>query len=177
MKRFLFRNYWWITLLGGSLGVALVLRFAAEDRISLLGSVVATVLAFCYFVHQQKLAETTLFKDLFTEFNRRYDALNDRLAGIVESGQARDADRQVVVDYFNLCGEEYLFFEEGYIHPEVWRSWCCGMLWYFEREPFRTLWQQESATDSYYGLSLEDVRRGAKRRSGAPRGDARGHGT
>jgi len=25
-------------------------------------------------------------------------------------------------DYFNLCGEEFLFYRKGYIYPEVWQS-------------------------------------------------------
>jgi len=99
---------------------------------------------------------------LFTEFNRRYDALNDRLVEIATSSATLDAfARQTIVDYFNLCAEEFLFFSEGYIHLEAWRSWCSGMLWYLDREPFRSVWVEERATNSYYGLSLEAIRRGA----------------
>jgi len=80
-------------------------------------------------MQQQKLSETALFKDLFTEFNRRYDALNDRLAELASSRPQLDpSGRQVIVDYFSLCAEEYLFFTEGYIHRAAWRSWCAGML-------------------------------------------------
>jgi hypothetical protein len=119
-------------------------------------------LGFCYFVQQQKLAETTLFKQLFSEFNARYDGMNGRLAAIAELDIAPDENEKVeVVDYFNLCAEEYLFYKEGYIHPEVWRSWCRGMLWYLEREPFNSMWEIEAETDSYYGLTLTIIRRGA----------------
>jgi hypothetical protein len=128
----------------------------------LVGSVVAATLGFCYFVQQQKLAETTLFKQLFSEFNARYDGMNGRLAAIANLGIAPDENEKVeVVDYFNLCAEEYLFYKEGYIHPEVWRSWCRGMLWYLEREPFNSMWEIEAETDSYYGLTLTIIRRGA----------------
>ena len=88
--------------------------------------------------------------------------MNDRLVKIVSSPEPPDENiRQAIVDYINLCAEEYLWFSEGYIHREVWRSWCVGMLWYLDREPFRTVWGEESATNSYYGLSLEIIRRGA----------------
>jgi len=104
----------------------------------------------------------SLFKELFIEFNRRYDEMNGRLAEIANSDVPSDpTTRQTVVDFFNLCAEEYLWFSEGYIHHDVWRSWCAGMICYFDREPFRTIWSEESATDSYYGLSLEQIRRGA----------------
>ena len=162
MKRhLLFKHYVTIALVGAAVGVAAVLKFATGERVPLVGSVLGASLAFCYFVQQQKLAETALFKDLFMEFNRRYDGLNDRLAQIAASGAPDAIARQTIVDYFNLCAEEYLFYSEGYVHAAAWRSWCAGMLWYFDREPFRTVWREESATNSYYGLSLEAIRRAA----------------
>lgn len=162
IRQMIFRHYASIALLCSAVGISAVLLFATVDRMPLIGSIIAAALGFCYFVQQQKLAETSLFKDLFTEFNRRYDALNDRLAQIEASGSNLDsADRQTMVDYFNLCAEEYLFFSEGYIHRAAWRSWCAGMLWYFDREPFRSVWSDENAKNSYYGLSVDAIRRGA----------------
>jgi hypothetical protein len=161
-RRFIFRHYWWIAPIGAGAGISVVLAFATNDRIPLVGSVIAATLAFCYFVQQQKLAETGLFKELFTEFNKRYDDLNDGLVRIAGSnGSLNIVDRQVIVDYCNLCGEEYLFYSEGYIHQHAWRSWCRGMLWYLEREPFRAVWEEEVSTDSFYGLTLEIIRQGA----------------
>lgn len=170
-RQFVFKNYWWISLLGATVGISGVLTFTStsRDRPSLVGSIIVAALAFCYFAQQQKLAEMSLFKELFMDFNRRYDSLNDRLLQVVKSSRGFDEtdrqtidemDRQTIVDYCNLCAEEYLFFSEGYIHREVWRSWCRGMLWYFEREPFRTVWKEEIAMNSYYGLSLDAIQRG-----------------
>ena len=161
-RQVIFRHYASIALFCTAVGIGAVLVFATVDRMLLIGSIIAAVLGFCYFVQQQKLAETALFKDLFTDFNRRYDALNDRLAQIATSGAELDpSGRQVIVDYFNLCAEEYLFFSEGYIHRVAWQSWCAGMLWYLDREPFRSVWNDENATNSYYGLSVDAIRRGA----------------
>lgn len=166
-RQVIFRHYALIAILSAALALTAILLFASADRMPLIGSVIVAVLGFCYFVQQQKLSETTLFKDLFTEFNRRYDGLNDRLAQIQASDSPVDPaeldaeDRQAIVDYFNLCAEEYMFFSEGYIHHAAWRSWCAGMLWYFEREPFRALWAEECEKNSYYGFSLEVIQRGA----------------
>jgi hypothetical protein len=161
-RQFIFKNYWWIALLGAPLGIGLVAIFHTDQTASLVGSIIAAALGLCYFAQQQKLAEISLFKDLFTEFNRRYDSMNESLRQIANSGKPPDeAAHQAIIDYCNLCGEEYLFFAEGYIHREAWRPWCAGMLWYFEREPFRSIWDEEHATRSYYGLSLEAIRRGA----------------
>ena len=158
-RQFIFRHYPWIAVFAAVAGILIVFTTKATDRTPLIGSVVAGVLAFCYFAQTQKLAEMTLFKELFTDFNRRYDTLNERLAVIAGHDKVLDAPtQQVIVDYFNLCAEEYLWYSEGYIHEEVWRSWCAGMVWYFDREPFRTVWEQERAKNSYYGLSLEKIR-------------------
>ena len=55
-----------------------------------------------------------------------------------------------------------MFFDEGYINPRVWRSWCKGMLYYLDKAPFRDLWTAEVTEESYYGLTLEEVRKGAE---------------
>jgi hypothetical protein len=160
-RQFIFKNYWWMALLGALLGIVLVVIYATGQKAPLVGSIIVAALGFCYFAQQQKLAEMSLFKELFTEFNRRYDNLDERLRQIATSGKQPDeAACQAIIEYYNLCGEEYLFFSEGYIHHEAWRSWCAGMLWYFKREPFRTMWEEENATNSYYGLSLDIIRRG-----------------
>lgn len=162
-RNFVFRNYWWLAILAAALAVAAILYFYKDGRMPLIGSALATFLAFCYFVQQQRLAEISLFKTLFTEFNARYDKLNGPLAAVISAGSnLNEEQRQDVIDYFNLCAEEYLFYKEGYIHSEVWRSWCNGMLWYMEREPFISIWQVEQATDSYYGLTLDVIRGGAR---------------
>ena len=113
-------------------GALMIHRFAgSQDRLALVGALATGTVGFCYFVQQQKLAEIRLFKELFTEFNRRYDTLNGDLYDIRTGIRAIDeAARKTLIDYFNLCSEEFLFYQEGYIHPIVWRSWCRGTLWY-----------------------------------------------
>lgn len=173
-RQFIFKHYWWIAPLGALAGIGAVFQFTTGDRGSLVSTIIAVALGFCYFAQQQKLAEMRLFKDLFTEFNRRYDDLNDCLHQIAISDIPLDETRrQRIVDYFNLCGEEYLFFTEGYIHKEAWRSWCAGMLSYLERERFRTVWAEESTTNSYYGLSLDVIERGAASGASTRRADGR----
>lgn len=162
MRHFLFRFYGWIALFGGLLGIGFVLHCYTGEQIPLIGSVVATALGFCYFVQQQRLSETALFKEIFTEFNHRYDQLNDDLMKIAEgNGVVALEQRQTIVDYFNLCAEEYLFFRQGYIIPEVWRSWCRGMIFYMSKEPFKSLWEQEQLSESFYGLTMTVIRKGA----------------
>jgi hypothetical protein len=161
MKHWLFRNFPWVAITVTAAAIALTFFLNFEDKVAVLGGVAAGVLGFCYFIQQQRLAETQLFVELFTRFNARYDQLNDSLAGISAGSTLGVGDRQVVVDYLNLCAEEYLFFSQGYILPDVWQSWCRGILQYLKQEPFRSVWREEVTSGSYYGLTDEAIRKGA----------------
>jgi|SRR5690606_22396433 len=117
-----------------------------------------------------------MMKELFTEFNQRYDRLNDSLVIIeanfrsVESfkqleakcNELEDGDkekykqlRQAVIDYFNLCAEEfYWYHHKKRIDPLVWKSWQAGMnYWYNEVPSIKALWMEEVKANgkaSYY---------------------------
>lgn len=157
IKRKLFRSSWWIAILVGA-GAIGSLWATTDDRGLLVVSVTAAVLSVIFFVQQQRLAEMQLFKQLFVEFNQRYNALNDDLQGVIRDGVTTEKARMAVLDYFNLCAEEFLFFEEGYIDERVWKSWSNGMRIYFDTPPVAELWSAESRTDSYYGFSPERLR-------------------
>lgn len=131
-----------------------IFRDQSLTIISMLG-------AFFAFLYAQHLQQTQLFNDLFRTFNSRYDSLNDKLEGIVGSGVGlSEADKAVLVDYFNLCAEEYLFFKSGYIDVSVWRSWVNGMSYYAKQNKIRALWEEELRSNSYYGFSLSCLKFG-----------------
>lgn len=162
-KQFIYRNYQLMFTAFMFISVVLIFLFYSDQRIFALGSLFATGLAFLYFIHQQRLAETTLFQQLFTDFNKRYDKLNGKLEKLINNtDEFNSIQKSIVVDYFNLCAEEYLFYKKGYIYPEVWASWCRGMLYYLNNESFRTLWDQEVKTNSYYGLSIDKINEGSR---------------
>ena len=118
------------------------------------------IIAFIHFLYKQHTEETRLFHELFTDFNRRYDQLNDRLNRILnapEEGMLSSDEKQSLYDYFNLCAEEYLFYNAGYIDETVWKAWRNGMKAYFRVEKIRSLLAVELQSNSYYGLSLEII--------------------
>lgn len=158
MKNFVFRQYGWITVVLIIAGVV-VLRIARPERfLELLLTWVGGTFSFVFFVQRQALEELRLFKDLFTEFNRRYDNLNEGLNRIASRNPSQDLDtseRDVLNDYFNLCAEEYLFCRRDYIYPEVWQSWLNGMRVFYSNERIRRYWKSELQSESYYGLRLE----------------------
>jgi hypothetical protein len=161
MKHFVFRFYPWLAVLVLAVGLCVIVVLHVDGKVGLSGTLIAGVLGFCYFIQQQRLAETQLFKDLFTAFNARYDGLNDRLAQIWAGTAITPEDHYLVVDYLNLCAEKYLFYAHGYILPEVWTSWCRGMCQYLDCPHVAKVIRGELAGNSYYGLSEAIIRKGA----------------
>jgi hypothetical protein len=144
-----------ILLIGSAAVVIVWLRFGTEHRPELLLSGIGAVAAFTYFLYQQHLNETRLFKELFVAFNERYDMMNNDLNTILfgpSEGDLSEEERQLLFDYFNLCAEEYLFYQAGYIDERVWRSWRKGMDLFFKHPRVAPLWELERQNDSYYGF-------------------------
>lgn len=166
-KYLLYHHYWWILLLLMVLVIAgtVCLWFRGLQYSPIGLSAAGVLLSLFYFIQKQKLEELCMFRELFKEFNGRYaclqEAILDLKAVISEGRNLTDQNRKVLIDYFNLCGEEYFFYRRGYIYPDVWQSWCRGMLFYMQNEQIRRVWSEESSTESYYGLSLAEIRKGA----------------
>jgi hypothetical protein len=95
---------------------------------------IGAVAGFAYFLYRQQLDETRLFKEMFVDFNGRYDKLNNDLNKILDGpkdGLLSVMERDTAFKYFNLCAEEYLFHKAGYIDDEVWKAWEKGMTIFF----------------------------------------------
>jgi hypothetical protein len=126
----------------------------------LLG-VVGALLSFIFFIQRQQLEEAKLIKELISEFNKRYDELNEDLNSVVRpENRKRELEATEVntlYNNFNLCGEEYLFYKRGYIYPEVWSAWVKGLDVYFEDARVKELWNQEAETESYYDQNSDST--------------------
>ena len=154
LKFLFFAHYWW--LLSLTLVCTLFVLLWRNEPIPTIATVVGAILSLTYFAQKQKLEELRLFRELFKEFNTRYDDMNEKLAKIVEAhgSEVSAQERKDLVDYFNLCGEEYLYFDRGYIEPAVWRAWHNGMKNIISASRVAKVWEIEKSTDSYYGLPL-----------------------
>jgi hypothetical protein len=111
-----------------------------------------------------KRNKAELFHKLFTEFNARYNKLNNKLYQIINSekeiksleGKTLDGlkmdYRNVAIDYFNLCAEEYLWNKKGYIDDDVWKAWQTGIMWWYNNSQIiRMVWAEEKDnSESYY---------------------------
>jgi hypothetical protein len=86
---------------------------------------------------QSKIEKHRLQKQLFGEFNKRYEILNDHLETITKYDSLehlKDSKpkkylflRNKLNDYFNLCAEEYYWHKKGRIDENLWKSWEVGM--------------------------------------------------
>lgn len=104
-----------------------------KNAFELFIAVVGIAGAFAHFLYGQHHQDTQMFVSLFEKFNKRYDKLNEKLNAIV----SRPVDSALtpehvntLYDYFNLCAEEYLFYEVGYIDEIVWQAWLRGMKYF-----------------------------------------------
>ena len=131
--------------------------FKKEPDYKAVATLLGVLLSLFYFLQKQRLEEMKLFREIFAECNKRYDDLNESLGLIVNGNNEQELtlkERQTLIDYFNLCGEEYLYYQQGYILPSVWDAWRKGMSWYLDNERISRLWQEERKTESYYDFSL-----------------------
>ena len=156
IKFWLYRNYWLtLPIFVVVVLVLALLRFPVDVKI--LSAVLGGLLSFVYFVQKQRLEETKLFRYIFQECNKRYDCLNGKLNKILRVEDAKElseSERNTLDDYFNLCSEEYLYFKQGYIYPDVWKAWENGMKTVFFSPRVKEYWQSERESDSYYSLPL-----------------------
>jgi len=125
------RWYPWAFVVFGVAFFVAVLLFAPSREwfvhaLTALGALGGFV-GFLYASHRE---DTRLFMELFRSFNERYDRLNEELSRIAADDAAAELsvdDANRLMDYFNLCAEEYLFYTAGYIDEQVWQSWARGM--------------------------------------------------
>jgi hypothetical protein len=158
IKRFLFKWYALISAL--VFAAAIVFAISGELDWQKFAAITIGVYAFAFAVQKQNLEETRLFKELFEQLNARYDKLNDDLNRIYRDSESplREPEIKTLYKYFNLCGEEYLYYQKGFICEEVWRAWNKGMKFLRQNPRIKRLWDEDlNDNDSYYGLSFEDM--------------------
>lgn len=149
------RRYPYVLLAVFSAAIALCFLFGSKGHLELLAPILGAVTAFAYFLYNQHREETRLFKELFIAFNARYDNLNHALNAIISTPSRESLtpeQRDDLFNYFNLCAEEYFFYNAGYIDSDVWASWCRGMSVFFKHPPIRALWELDCEAGSYYGF-------------------------
>jgi hypothetical protein len=117
--------------------------------------------------NQSEIASHQLQKELFGEFNKRYDVLNGYLEKIVKYDSLEELMdkkpnkypflRNKLNDYFNLCGEEFYWYNKGRIDEDLWKSWEVGMnSWYNNHKIIREAWKEEYDNFGYQSFYLKE---------------------
>jgi hypothetical protein len=163
----LFIHYWWMILLLLVMVITITLAVQPDNKVGTIVAACAGAVSVIYFVQKQKLEELELFEKLFTRFNEQYGRMNERLQAVANGTQKDEVHIRSVLDsYFNLCAEEYLFYQQGLILRSVWQAWCLGMVAYLDSphsNAFVTYLEGEQARfESYYGLTSEVIREGSR---------------
>lgn len=153
-----------VELLGAILGFAIILGcyliFELDEKIALgLLGIVATLYLGAL---KQRIERDRFFKELFQDFNSRYDhKINDLINKLRydPTWKLKKKERNIIIDYLNLCSEEYLWRRKNRIPQEVWESWKAGILENLKIEQIWKIYQEEISTStgakSFYGLVQE----------------------
>lgn len=147
------RHYYPFVFICGLVAAAATASFSPEGRhFEVFLSIAVAFAGITHFLYSQHVENTRLFTDLFREFTCRYDKLNDNLNALINNRKddLGDEDRALLYDYFNLCAEEFLFYNAGYIDKLVWTAWFHGMEIFFADPRVAELWKVEEKSNSYY---------------------------
>ncbi|MBZ1327004.1 hypothetical protein G9H60_09400 [Aquirufa sp. 15D-MOB] len=123
-------------------------------------TIIALAISVSIGLRQYKIENDKIFKELFVMYNDKYDEkFNNHLNHIVYQSQNNpeyrlsEMEQSIVIDYLNICAEEYLWYTKGRIDPTVWKSWESGMKFYLEKKTIKEFIVSESSQkESYYGL-------------------------
>ena len=112
-------------------------------------------------VRTNRVARDKLFKEIFMEYNNKYDLrFNNALGRIVceaesdENYAVNKEDKELVIDYINFCSEEYLWYTKGGIPKRVWDAWYNGIKFYLKNKTINKVFRLELENNraSYYGF-------------------------
>lgn len=146
-----------------------------KDLAPLLISFIAIWLTGRYQNHTKKLASDKLMKELFSEFNVRYDEINNNLdviskISIQQWADLSEEERTLwygdVIDFFNICAEEYYWHKEGRINGNIWKSWSKGMNDIYNRsQVIQSIWEDECKNEGYKSYYIDKPNEFFKRKN------------
>lgn len=94
--------------------------------------------------------------EVFNEFNKKYDELNEDLNLIRSNKEPKQGKikEEVINDYLILCSEEFHWRWRFQISYKVWKNWRNGIEYFFQNENFHETIRTEynKSKNSYYGF-------------------------
>lgn len=137
-----------------------IIFYYVEHKPEITISFLVTGISISFGYRQYKIQNDQMFKELFIMFNAKYDDKFNECLNSIEKHTIDNCDYKLtneeealIIDYLNLCAEEYLWFLKGRIDDLVWVSWESGMKYYFNIKSIKKIVDiQKEQKDSYYGL-------------------------
>ncbi|MBR9860733.1 hypothetical protein GYB22_08300 [bacterium] len=145
-----------------------LLGLAVSGAISIIAIFIArqaNAISKKYSDANQQLSEDQIFHDLFTDFNRRYDEINNTLYRIEQTFNDSEPEElqrfpeiySKLNDFFNLCAEEYFWYKRKRIPNDIWKVWHNGMNYWYNRVPsIRSAWEYELTQFGHEGYYLKE---------------------
>ena len=125
-------------------------------QIGSLATGVGAIAAFFGLLLAQRLKELEFFDRLFVRFTDKFSEVNQTIDAVLgardKTAALSQEERDHLFEYFNLCGEEYFYFQQGSIPKEVWLTWSVGMKAIFQDARILDLWDSDSGPVAYYGF-------------------------
>ncbi|MEI7502680.1 MAG: hypothetical protein WCJ61_05305 [Paludibacter sp.] len=153
-----------------SLIVSSCIFFLEIIKVELFLGLIGSTATLYFGVLKYQIENDKMFMELFISFNKRYDSeLNDifnkyRFLQKENDENSRQEslsinEEKLIIDYFNLCAEEYLWRKKNRIPKSVWEAWKAGMIENIDMPKIEELFLDETSTaskrKSYYGLAEE----------------------
>ena len=127
--------------------------------VGILIAILGGNISFYFGILKYSLENDRVFKELFNEFNKKYDdKYNNLINDLVrdEKRELSDNEKNILIDYFNFCSEEYLWYTKKRIPKEVWFAWENGIKGNLKIKNIKELYLSEIRNiefrNSYYGL-------------------------
>jgi len=119
-------------------------------------SIVGSVIAIGSWYISDRRNKDRFEKELFDSFNSRYSSINQ---DILLSSKKKtfnicsENEKNAIIDYANICSEEYYWYTKKRISDKIWKSWLSGIRFHYEHNAvFKKYWDEEMLSNkiSYY---------------------------
>ncbi len=121
----------------------------------------AVITSIYFGVLKNNTENDKIFNQLFKEFNAKYES--DFRKDLMDIDNESDGGKKEyslninqsdsIVQYLNLCAEEYFWYRKGRIPAIVWNSWFIGIKYYLKLPAIEKIVKEEkSQKGSYYGF-------------------------
>lgn len=113
-----------------------------------------------FAIRQYRIENDKIFKELFIMYNEKYDLKFNNYLNEIDHEVSKNShyklnekQKPIIIDYLNLCAEEFLWHKKGRIDEVAWSSWERGMKYYLNIPAIKNfIILEKKQQDSYYGI-------------------------